>query len=349
MVLVCTHKDFDVCKVKVLKPRYINDNTIVFDIKYDNDICLIQTPIATIPYSYSIFDNNAFRLDILCQGSEIYDTLQALSDYVMRKAKRFITVKTVKTLVGAKMLQANSPQSKLTLTNRNVDHIGIFGVRREAIGIEDIHKFDNVICLFEVRRLVVSGDVVFWQTNLLQIKQCSNNTTCNVRKCMIEERPLTSWDASKFDIYGKMHKLGIHIDAIKHKMKLDGLGDDFFEYWFKHKDGDGEKVSTIAQTPAPMSLNILPPRPPPPPPPPPMAGKTGLTLTKSGGGGGGGPLAFLKDISNGNFALRKIEAKLDTTGIEKVKCADFTEFTPPSLEQIQGALMKLKKISLFDK
>jgi hypothetical protein len=231
--------------------------------------------------------------------------------------------------------------SKLTLINKNVDHVGVFGMARQEIGgIQHIHTFDRVICLFEVRRLVVSGDAAFWQTNLLQIKQCSNNTVCDVKQCMIVDRASVSWDVSKFVVYDRMQRLGIHTDAIKHKMKLDGLGDDFFECWSKRKD------SKMIPTPSPP-LPTLPPLPPPPPPP-----IVGLALTKSTMlKRVDGPLAFLKDISNGNFALRKSKGE-DVGDVVKVtmnKKIKGIEFTPPSLQQIQGALMNLKKISIFDK
>lgn len=348
MGFVCTYKDFDVDKVKVLKPYWINDNTMVFDIKYNNEAFLIQTPIATIPYSYSLFDNKVFRIDILCQGCEIHDMLQSLSRLVMKKVNRFIiksqtpeTSRKFKPLAGVKIIQSHScPMSKLTLANKNVDHIGVFDMTRQAISIEHIHTFDRIICLFEVRRLVVIGNDAFWQTNLLQIKQCSGNVVYDSSRCMIEDGPVVSWDASKFDVYSKMNRLGIHVDAIKHKMMLDGFGDDFFECWLsRQKQQSGQPVPPPTPPPLPK-MPLMP-----PPPPPPIAGLIKASSSSCSVKQATGPLAFLKDISNGNFALRKTNGK---NVVENIK-VKVNEFTPPSLEQIQGALSKLKKISIFDK
>lgn len=340
MVVVCTHKDFELDKLKVLKPHWINDKTVVFDIRYDNDVCLLQTPLATIPYSYSIFDNKAFRMDVVCEGQETHGMITSLSNHVIGKINRFDTSllhksKTIKPLMGAKLLVSpkNDESCKLTLINKNVDDISVFDVRQQQIGFESVHTFDRVICLFEVRRFVISDQVAFWQTNLLQVKQCT--PVCSIKQCLIVDGP---WDTSKFEIYDKMHRLGVHCDAIKHKMKLDGLGDDFFHCWRMRNASP-----TSTSLPSSMkSMPSSPPMPPPmPPPPPPPIG--GLFLSKKNMPSEGGPLAFLKDISSGNFALRKAAHGKDTLHKNKVDMHS-SEFTPPSLEDIQGALSKLKKV-----
>lgn len=308
----------------------------------------MQTPLATLPYSYSIFDNKVFKIDVLCEGHAMHGMITSFSHHVISKINRFDTSllhhATIKPLVGAKLLASPTVRSKLSLTAKNVDDIGVFDVCQQDIGLESIHTFDRVICLFEVRRLVVSDKVAFWQTNLLQVKQCS--PVCAVRKCLIVDGP---WDITKFEIYDKMHRLGVHSDAIRHKMKLGGFGDDFFHCWHTRMKTtgtsstmmvqDGETHTTRTSVIPPMPA----PAPPPPPPPPPLPGMlsrppNGVVIKQASG-----PLAFLKDISSGNFVLRKASGG---KGQAKPK-GDLQgngDFTPPSLEEIQGALSKLKKV-----
>lgn len=333
-ICICTVDGFDVTKVKVGKPYFVKDDAVVFDIKYNGGMLLIQTPVAVIPYSYSLYDNNVFKMTVVCEGTGLYSMMQAVCDSVLQKVTKYdeslLKGKDVKTLVGMKIVERE--QSQISVGAKDIGTVGFFDRMRKAIGLSSIHSFDRVICLFEVRRLVVKGECVFWQANLLQVKQCSF-VFSQARECIIVD------ETSQYEAYDKMQKLGIHIDAIKHKMKMDGLDEGFYERWSRRRTHTGSiPLPPPLPPPLPVGLIPKPPLPPPPPPPlpPPLFGSA-----QTGSPGAGGPLAFLKDISSGNFMLKK-----SGEGSKKllVSRERENEYKAPSLEQIKTALSKLKRV-----
>jgi len=337
-ICICTTKDFHITKLKVGKPYYVKDDAVVFDVKYAGGMLLIQTPVAVLPYSYSLYDNNAFKLTVVCEGTDLYSMVQTICDRVLQKVTKhdesLLKDKEVKTLAGIKKVEKD--QTQISLGAKDIGTVGFFDTMRREIGLDSIHTFDRVICLFEVRRLIVKGDSIFWQTNLLQVKQCSFvfKPLCQARECVIVD------EALQYEAYDKMQKMGIHMDAIKHKMKMDGLDEGFYERWSMrrtHMRTGANPLPPPSPPPLPAALLSKPPLPPPPPPPLPKS----LMAPK------GGPLAFLNDISLGNFTLKK-GGKGDGDGItnasKKLLALSDNEFKAPSLDEIRSALSKLKRV-----
>jgi hypothetical protein len=172
---------------------------------------------------------------------------------------------------------------------------------------------------------VLKNDTGFWQTNLLQIKKCSNVIQPSFAQCLIVSNSIVNEkDDDRYASYLKMFQMKIPLDAIRHKMLMDGLTENDFNIWSK-------TVNSQAPRPPPL----------PPPPPPPLLQLNKNILTSSQAKTNTGGPEFLKDINSGNFQLRK------TNNIkQKVLSTVPKEYAPPSLSDIRSALSKLKKVNI---
>lgn len=308
---ICTVDNYNTKSISVSKPYHVNDDTYVFNIKYTKSICLIQTPTCIIPYSYSLYDDNSFKLDISTESSSMYKMMNDICSIVIKKIynhnEEYIKNKNIKEI-------CNKVQNKykLSLRNKDANNIYTFNSKQEPISLTTLHTFDKVICLFELKRLVIKNEKVFWQTNLLQIKKCSSTIQPSFSQCLI----VSNNSDDIYSKYSKMFQMKIPVDAIKHKMLMDGLTENDFSMWSK-------------------SINVSRPSPLPPPPPPPIPSNL-MKSVKAGP-------EFLKDISLGNFQLKKAK----TVDIkQKILSSVKGEYAPPSLNDIRNALSKLKKTNL---
>lgn len=309
---ICTVENYNTKNITVSKPYNVNDDTYVFNIKYKKGICLIQTTTCIIPYSYSLYDDNSFKLDIVTEASSMYKMMSDICSLVIKKIN-YYNEEYIKNKNIREICSKAQDKYKLSLRNKDTNNVYTFNSKQEPIALTTLHTFDKVICLFELKRLVIKNEKVFWQTNLLQIKKCSSTIQPSFSQCLIIS---TDNENTMYTKYSKMLQMKIPLDAIKHKMLMDGLSENDFNLWSKPQSG-----------PKPPPL--------PPPPPPPILS----SLVKSVKGGP----EFLKDISLGNFHLRK--AKSNEVK-HKVLSTVNRDYAPPSLNDIQNALSKLKKTNL---
>lgn len=312
---ICTVDNYNINNITISKPYSVNDNTHVFNIKYLKNVFLIQTPVSIIPYSYSLYDNNTFKIDIITDTSTLHNMLDHISSFITDKINRYNTKyfynKNIKNISS----KIDDKRYKISLMNKDANNVYAFNSKQEPVNLTTLHTFDKIICLFELKRLVLKNDKGFWQTNLLQIKKCSTTILPSFEKCLIVET-----SSNRYASYLKMFQMKIPLEAIRHKMLIDGLTENDFDIWSK-------------------TLNNQPPRPPPlppppPPPPPPLLQLNKTISTKSGP-------EFLKDISSGNFQLKK------TNNVkQKILATVSKEYEPPSLNDIRSALSKLKKVNV---
>lgn len=321
---ICTVDNYNVNNLTISKPYNVNDNTYIFNIKYMKNVCLIQTPISIIPYSYSLYDNNSFKIDIVTDTATLHKMLDDISSFITSKInkynKRYLHNKNIKSISS----NIDDTRYKLSLLNKDANNIYTFNSKQEPISLTTLHTFDKIICLFELKRLVLKNDKGFWQTNLLQIKKCSSIIQPSFAQCLIVSSNDTSVkdnDSNRYASYLKMFQMKIPLEAIRHKMLIDGLTENDFSIWSK-------------------TVNNQIPRPPPlpPPPPPPFSQLNKKILDNPNKSGGP---EFLKDISSGNFQLRKTD-----TIKQKVLATVPKEYAPPSLNDIRSALSKLKKVNV---
>jgi Subunit CCDC53 of WASH complex len=310
---ICTVDNYNTSHITVSKPYHVNDDTYVFNIKYNKSMCLIQTPTCIIPYSYSLYDDNSFKLDIQTEMEGVYKMMNAICSHILKKINNY-NQEYIKDKNIQEVCSKVQDKYKLSLRNKDANNVYTFNSKQEPISLTTLHTFDKVICLFELNRLVIKKEKVFWQTNLVQIKKCSSIIQPSFSQCLI----MSNDTGDIYTKYSKMFQMKIPADAIKHKMFMDGLTENDFNQW--------SKSLCVQNGPRPA--------PPPPPPPPPS-----LNLLK---GVKSGP-EFLKDISLGNFQLKKAKSN-DIK--QKILSSVKAEYAPPSLNDIRNALSKLKKTNL---
>ena len=314
---ICNVDNYNVNNINVSKPYSVNDDTYIFNIKYMKNVFLIQTPISIIPYSYSLYDNSSFKIDIITDTLTFNKMLNEICLFITNKINKYNTKYLQNINIKNICNKIDNKRFKLSLLNKDANNIYTFNSKQEPITLTTLHTFDKIICLFELKRLVLMKDKGFWQTNLLQIKKCSNTIPPSFAQCLIVNE--TSRENDKFNNYSKMFQMKIPLEAIRHKMLIDGFTENDFNTWAKI-------VNTTAPRPPPL---------PPPPPPPMLQLNKNISQSKSSGP------EFLKDISSGNFQLRK------TNDVkQKVLSTIQKEYAPPSLNDIRSALSKLKKVNI---
>ena len=163
-----------------------------------------------------------------------------------------------------------------------------------------------------------------------------------------EKMTITIGNVPEFNTYFRMLKMGIPIDAVKQKMQLCGIDTRVIDY------PDTTPYATVlhylANPHLPPYLKSIPnnntPLLGPAPPPPPMP----IINAFSGNGNNTTARAnLLSAINSGNFKLRKVDDNTDDNTKKRIldKLAiPKNNILVPSLEAIQGALAKLKKVDM---
>lgn len=304
-------------KVKVLMP-YMVDTKIIFDIYYDDrKPLLVQTPVCTLPYSYSLFDNKFFQIDLCFSERDYEETMTALLSIVLNKIKKkFHHLIQDKPLTSPISSIKEGTLYKLRLRNNNVDSVVVFDENRRRIDVRNIERNDRLQSVFQVDRLIINEKNINLNLKVLQLKK--KGVTIDLfqnQQCLFVEDQQTD----KFERFRKMLKMGIPLMGVKQKMMLDGFTNDDIENF--------SRSTPIGSGPSPS--------PPPPPPPPPPALPAPPT-----------PLAFLADIKNGNFVLKKAEINhQDDKRKDKIlRLVDTTRLVP-SLDDILEARSRLVKKS----
>jgi hypothetical protein len=309
MHIICTENDIgNWTQIRIKKRCMVSEDISIFPIVFNNDPLLIQTPCATLAYQYMLFDNKYFQMDLSINDTLFINMIQKLVSFLLenKALQQFIS-----TLFLKNNIQLLSPSLiKLRLQNDNVDSIQVFNASRERILLNNISKFDQIYAIFQVDKFVICKTNMYFTFKVVQIKKLwlSSGDLAN-NKCMIIE-----FDDTK---YKKMLSIGISIDAVEHKMKMDNIPSSHILDFMK-QPGQQSRKMLIPPPPPPPPPKL------PPPPPPPMLPPSNLMK-----------MAFLGDIKNQNFKLKKIVV----SEYEKNE-----NFKPPSLKDILSAKDRLKKL-----
>jgi hypothetical protein len=330
MCLIITHIDDCVLdKISVKKPYEVSHGIYILDVTYDKQPLLLQTPICTVPYSYNIFDSSAFKIDVVTMMKDFTNMMTKIHSHILNKVTRHnaTLLKNKEYIDYVKELKED--EHRIRLRNSSTQNIMAFDRNAANINLSSIQSFDKVVCLYQLQRLIIYKDVYMFGTSLCQIKRL-NLCVQNVSKCMITSHDTVNhYGGIDLTKYNKMKHLGIPIDAISHKMTMDGLKHDCITYWVEFQ--------TLR----------LPPLPPPPPPlPPPSQPPTQLQRLSQQNKSVN--VNLLKDIMSHNFQLRKVDLKSNSHKEKEnpllKKFKDNYGYEPPSLNDILNARINLKKV-----
>lgn len=377
MHIIQKKEDLDMNLLKVKKPYITSHEIRVFDIVYDNGPLLFQTPTARVPYSYSLFDNNSFKIDVELQDDDFHKLLASINDRVLAVINKYDdTILHQKDYcpyicnTSKKIAGAETTYTRLKFKTNHISTIEAFDLHGKKMNVLNVQTFDKVNCLFNICRLVVYKESYQFQVNLIQIKA----KTQYVFDDDTQSQPLVTipacLNADKYDKYHKMRKFGVPWVCVKRQMGTDGVeAADIEAYetvFILKKTYNRSPQSHVVvgangfapPPPPPPHAPPLPPPPPPPPPPPngilrpppppppfppPQTSMKPPTLK-----GPGFTLQFLQDIKSNNFKLKKSSGSSANSSVPGKPNIVGNQLIP-SLQDILKARSQLKKICLNSK
>jgi hypothetical protein len=371
MVILQSKNDLDTSKVRVKKPFYTSQGTAVFNITYENQPLLLQAPIGHIPYSYSLYDNNSINIDIEYQESSFDELLTSVVNRILKKVNKFdCTMTANKKLISPRKSICDSDY-RLRLYNASTSQLYIFDSAQKPVSLSAIATYDKVIALFSITRIVVNKDRIMICTNLHQLQKVdvvAQAVNVDMSQCMIISTSTSTSikeesESCDLSTYDKMTKLGIHEDAVRHKMRMDGLPENMIMMWRPGNKGTIHNGSNLVEghlTNVPLAAPLPPPPPPPPPLMLPKSNQSSKNILKSNARASQPASAheFLKDISSGNFKLRNVnseqcDSKACNSNSVVPKSNTFSSmlrqmvpssYKVPSLQDILNIRSRLKKV-----
>lgn len=324
-VPILNYQDFDVSTIKIKKPVVVGRRRLYcLKTKEDTDI-IIQSPRCIIPYSYVLFDDHKFQLDILSNNKTFTSLLTTIYEHIYHKIKRKCKLDLVKDDYYIK--NYDDDNRRIRLRNDNVNNIGFYCSQKCNIPVNQLSRDEYVICIFTVDKFIISNEFTIFYLKVLQVKKCSET----LQACLVVEEDTQN----PFEKYQKMKKVGIPEGSIRHKMLLDGLLQSDIDEFF------GANLSLRSSPHLPPPPPPPPPHLPPPPPPPrlsPSSSFPGKFQDPSQ------PHKFLGDIKSGNFKLKSVSKNpLTNMQPKKLPGVDRNKYVP-SLDDILNAKKKLKNI-----
>ena len=268
-VVIKTLNDVVMKNIKVKRPfTYTLPSKMsqtVFRISYAGQPLLFQTPVVVIPYSYSLYDNERFSLDvILFKDDPVFSRLMdSIAEYILQKIKKKCPVPSV-------LVEPCIFRSRMRFRTNNIDSIMTFDINNRPLDTRCIQTHDRMLCLFSISRFVVGDSKCYFQLELHQMKRLEPPTCIIPRDtCLISSPECTAPVPSSLEKYQKMLRFGIPIEAIKQKMSLDGLSKvDITNFVSSLSPTTAVAVLKLPMLPSP-SMHPVPAPPPPPPPLPP--------------------------------------------------------------------------------
>lgn len=341
--VITIDKECDLSLISVKKPYQVCYGIYVFDITYDKQPLLIQTPICTIPYSYSIFDNNSFKIDVNTNMKSFVTTIDKIHTHILNKIRCYDESMFKDKQLVDYVKEVSDDEARIRLRNTSTQNIMAFDRSSVLMPVSTIQSFDKVICLYQLQRVVVQNELYMFGTCLCQIKRLNVGLKPSITtSCLIQTTDnMDKYGSIDLSKYNKMKQLGIPVEAIEHKMTMDGLKRDCIKYWIDFQ--------TLRLPNKVMDGGEQAPKPPPLPPPPPPVQRCPLT-TNTNTNTNMKPKApdFLKDIMSNNFRLKKaIINSNDNKLVGKLatKFKDDYGYEPPTLQDILNARSSLRKLT----
>ena len=354
------------------------------DSQDDKTKLIIQTPLMYVPNSIVYFNDKPF-LELSFNNAEhdseiatFKEWVQALEDYIYKLIRRRTSLKIEKTnMVSILKSGYRNISSKLVVPiNLNVSKCVLSddgGKRNKFLFNWEIPVPTYGVSIIWVKNVWQKGGK--WGINLFMYASRVMNShildpidfiggaeggnksikTIDVIKhfAPCEKMSITVGNVPEFTTYFRMLRMGIPPDAVKQKMQLCGIDTRIIDY--PETTPYATVLHYLANPNLPPYLKLgtgnsttgLPLGPVPPAPPPPIPLMNSLNGTNNNNTVARANL--LSAINSGNFKLRKVDENSQDNTKKRIldKLANQNSgILVPSLEAIQGALAKLKKVDM---
>lgn len=253
-----------------------------------------------------LYDNGCLHLDVCIQEAET-NILQALESTIIQKLQK----KFKDDIVNIK-----TTQSSLRLRNVNMKTINAYDDQGQPIDINyDISARDVISLIIHMDKVVSTAYGSYFNYSIIQLRKHSTVTR-------LKNYALLDIETQSTEKYEKMQKLGVPLNAVCHKMKMDGVSEDVISAF--------QSRGHLYKLPHATS-------PPPPPPPPPQ-----LFLQK--GHEKSTMSAVFADIRSGKFQLKAALGDHPKKDCKALRNVDVSRKVP-TLQEIQNALKNLRRLN----
>lgn len=238
------------------KPICIGNNMYKYPIKYLANDLIIQTPIIFIPFGLSMYNNKTY-LDISFINN---DKEMNMFKSIIQKINTCVKNKMIKK--NKKLKFTNSIKKSTNLYPDRLrlcikDDIMVFNEHKKIVQFDYIQPKMYVKVLIHPECIWCNEETFGITWNVVQLK-LYNKLILNTYS-FIDDEPNSEENIHKHDPkyekYFKMQKMGVPIDAIKHKMICDNLDPNIID--------SSNKCMTNINTNTLKSSHV-------PPPPPPL-------------------------------------------------------------------------------
>lgn len=323
--------------IKVLKPFGKSDNR-VFSVKYNQRPLIFQLNDVHVKYNPLMFESCYMKLDLQLHD-DMQESIRGIEEYIYEKIRK----KYENCVRGFKY-----SGDVMRVRTMNYKAIECFDIMKHKIDCSKVCAGDRICVLVMLDKFVYNTHKSYIHYKILQIQK---DDVYNVPSPIEFE----------FEKYKKMMSLGIPLQAVKHKMMMDGVDKSVIDAFPPPRQqtlGSPLPLPRPRPPPPPPVQVGLSPRPPPPPPPPPLPPPPppSFGVLKPAGNA---MSAVFNDISSGNFKLKKSNNNTcNTPSTFETKSDENTNklqakpkggismmgMKVPTLNDIQNALKKLRRI-----
>uniref|UniRef100_A0A6C0BDY7 Uncharacterized protein n=1 Tax=viral metagenome TaxID=1070528 RepID=A0A6C0BDY7_9ZZZZ len=225
--------DIDNSLIRVKKP-YCLYRRHIFEIYYGekNYQFLLQTPEIMMSYGYQKSNTNSISMDIVFRSGVFVKKINSIIDSVEQKLKR-----KYNDLFNDKQKFHVVFENKIRLKNHDASSITVFNENNSQIALENISRDDKISVILQIDKIIVYDKFYIAYLKLVQIKKMS----CGITQCLFAKSippppplpppppplpHLIKCDDECNELpekYKKMLEMGVPLQAVKHKMTMDGV------------------------------------------------------------------------------------------------------------------------------
>ena len=130
--------------IKIKKPYNVY-NKEIYNIFYKNhQHLLIQTPPVSLPYSYSVYNDKCFIMDVIIDDEKFLNMLRR-------------TIYHISSRIGI-LTDFQKDKNIIRLRNDNIASLKIFNANKELIDIRNLSRYDRIRAIFQIDKIIHDSD-----------------------------------------------------------------------------------------------------------------------------------------------------------------------------------------------